>query len=141
MDDGDFGSLGLQIKAHWEKYRPRMVKELKAAGKYDQALQEARDLTSNALADLLQAGVPHNQAWESVREEWAFLPSEEDQKSLPPDRNPANPGNPPEPENRPPSESPPPSRSLRRTPPPATTASPSETPSALAAPETKPAAT
>jgi len=26
--------------------------------------------------------VPYDQAWESVREEWAFLPSEEDEPAL-----------------------------------------------------------
>jgi hypothetical protein len=45
-----------------------------------ESLQRARqrDLTSDALHSLLEKGVPYDQASESVREEWAFLPSEED---------------------------------------------------------------
>jgi hypothetical protein len=78
--DYDFSSLGLQIKAHWQKYRPRMCAELEREGRLDEAVQQARDLTSEALAEALQKGVPYHQAWESVREEWAFLPSEEDER-------------------------------------------------------------
>jgi hypothetical protein len=73
------GNLGQQIKLHWEKYRPAMYRQLEQSGKLDQALLQAREQTSDALHSLLRQGVPYHQAWESVREEWAFLPSEADQ--------------------------------------------------------------
>jgi len=73
------GLLGQKIKWHWQEHRPRMYRELEQSGQLHQALQDAQGLTSDALHRLLQQGVPYGQAWESVREEWAFLPSEADQ--------------------------------------------------------------
>lgn len=32
MTDYPLGSLGLQIKAHWQKYRPKMYAELEKSG-------------------------------------------------------------------------------------------------------------
>ncbi len=71
-------SLGLQIKAHWRKYRPRMVAELEQAGKLRESVYDAQERTGEALVNLLHQGLRYEQAWELVREEWAFLPSEED---------------------------------------------------------------
>ena len=73
------GLLGQKIKWHWQEHRPRMYRELEQSGQLHQALQDAQGLTSDALHRLLQQGVPYGQAWESVREEWAFLPSEQDE--------------------------------------------------------------
>ena len=70
------------IKAHWKKFRPTMYRELEQQGILDQQAQNASDLTKDALADLIEQGLPYNQAWEMVRENWAFLPSEEDQPHL-----------------------------------------------------------
>jgi hypothetical protein len=36
-----------------------------------------RILAAEALARLIEQGLPHDQAWELVREEWAFVPEEE----------------------------------------------------------------
>jgi hypothetical protein len=77
-DESYLGNLGQQIKLHWEKYRPAMYRQLEQSGKLNQALLQAREQTSDALHNLLKDGVPYDEAWESVREEWAFLPSEED---------------------------------------------------------------
>ena len=76
------GGLAPQIKAHWKKYRPKMAKALEATGHLDEAVQTAADLTSEALADQVEKGLPYNQAWELVREDWAFLPTEEDMPEL-----------------------------------------------------------
>jgi len=73
------GNLGQQIKLHREKYRPVMYRQLEQSGKLNQALLQAREQTSDALHHLLERGVPYDQAWETVREEWAFLPSEADE--------------------------------------------------------------
>ena len=43
---------------------------------------QAQNQTSDALHSLLYQGVPYEQAWESVREEWAFLPDEADEQAL-----------------------------------------------------------
>ena len=116
------GGLGLQIKAHWKKYRPKMYAELEKAGKLQESLHAAQELTGEELYRLtVKEKLPHNQAWELVSQEWAFLPSEEDRPSLPFD---------------------PATLSDRlSTPPPETTASPIPTPSGRALPGRKPSAT
>ena len=77
------GSLGLQIKAHWKEHRPKMFKALEQAGQLEASVHAAQELTADALSDLLDQGLPYNQAWELVREEWAFLPSEDNVPVLP----------------------------------------------------------
>ena len=76
------GNLARQIKRHWQEHRPRMYRELEQRGKLHQVLVQAQNRTSDALRSLLVKGVPYDQAWESVREEWAFLPSEADEPAL-----------------------------------------------------------
>jgi hypothetical protein len=79
VDDAyPLGSLGLQIKAHWKQYRPKMSAALEKQGKLQESVHMAQEPTSDALHKLLEQGLPYDQAWELVREEWAFLPSEED---------------------------------------------------------------
>ena len=73
------GLLGEKIKWHWQEHRPRMYRELEQRGQLHQALLQAQNQTSDALHRLLKQGVPYDQAWESVREEWAVLPSEADE--------------------------------------------------------------
>lgn len=83
MDDGDFGSLALQIERHWREHRPKMSKALEQAGQLRESVQAAAQLTSAALHELnVVQRVPYNQAWELVREEWALLPSEQDRPNL-----------------------------------------------------------
>jgi len=55
-----------------------MYRELEQRWQLHQALVQAQNQTSDALHHLLKQGVPYDQAWESVREEWAFLPDEAD---------------------------------------------------------------
>lgn len=78
-------NLGRQIKAHWRKYRPKMYRALEQSGKLDESIYAAQQLTSDALNDLVERGMDWNQAWELIREEWAFLPAEEDEEEQPPD--------------------------------------------------------
>ncbi len=78
MTDYPLGSLGLPIKAHWKKYRPQMYAELERAGDLAESLHAAHEQTSDLMDSLLDKGLPYHQAWELAREEWAFLPSEED---------------------------------------------------------------
>jgi hypothetical protein len=75
--------LNAQIRAHWEKYRPNMVARLKAMDAYDRSVATAVTLTEEAVLSYR----PNRQgneaqkfweAWELFRNEWAFLPAEED---------------------------------------------------------------
>ena len=81
--DNPLTNLDAQIRAHWEKYRPNMVARLKAEGKYDRAVRIATALTVDAVlsytpAEPMNGGQAFWQAWELFRNEWAFLPAEED---------------------------------------------------------------
>ena len=80
--DFPLGSLGLQIKAHWEKHRPQMCAQLQREGKLQESVYQAQEQTNDLMDDLLAKGLSHDQAWELAREEWAFLPDEEDQPNL-----------------------------------------------------------
>ena len=74
--DYPLGTLGLQIKAHWKKYRPKMYAELQRQGKLEESVYAAQERTSDLMDELLSKRMPHHQAWEIAREECAFLPSE-----------------------------------------------------------------
>lgn len=76
-------SLGVQIEKHWRAHRPRMVQALEASGQLATALETAQDLTLTAEAEAIQQGMAPDQARERFRQEWAFLPSEEDVPDLP----------------------------------------------------------
>jgi hypothetical protein len=78
MADYPLGSLGLQIRAHWKRHRPKMYAELEKAGKLQESVYQAQELTNDLMDSLLAKKLPHHQAWELAREEWAFLPSETD---------------------------------------------------------------
>jgi hypothetical protein len=76
MADYPLLSLGLQIKAHWKQHRPQMYADLEKSGHLAESVHAAQERTKD-LMDRLDKGLPHHQAWELAREEWAFLPSEE----------------------------------------------------------------
>ena len=85
MADADYplGSLGHQIEDHWKQHRPKMYADLERVGELRQSVHAAQELTGEALYDLtVVKKVPHDQAWELVKEEWAFLPTEEDVPEL-----------------------------------------------------------
>jgi hypothetical protein len=73
---------GLQALNHWKEFRPKMYAELEKSGRLYEAAQQAADQTMDALMALLQKGMDYQTAWESVREQWMFLPSEEDLPEL-----------------------------------------------------------
>ena len=75
-------SLALQAKEHWKKVRPKLYQSLKESRKLDQAAQRAADLTSERFGQAIENGLSHDQAWELVREQFVFLPSEEDVPNL-----------------------------------------------------------
>jgi hypothetical protein len=81
MADYPLGSLGIQIREHWRKYRPKMYAELEQSGHLAESLHAAQERTSDLVDSLVAGGMPHHQAWELAREEWAFLPGEEDDEA------------------------------------------------------------
>jgi hypothetical protein len=99
-----------------------MYRELEQSGHLEESLSLAEHHTSRALSELLDQGLDYQQAWESVREEWAFLPSEEDEPGRVFDLEQAR-------------------RRLPLRPAAETTASPTPTPSGPALPGRKPAET
>jgi hypothetical protein len=62
MADHPLGSLGLQIKAHWKRHRPRMYAELEKAGKLQESVYAAQERTSDFIDDLLgKGGLKHHE--------------------------------------------------------------------------------
>jgi cation transport regulator ChaB len=76
---------GLMAEKHWREFLPRMVKNLEAHGRLQEALLEAEEKTKDEMYDLttrlrtqgLTAQQAHDQAWEMVREEYILLTPEE----------------------------------------------------------------
>lgn len=77
---------GRMAEKHWREFRPRMVRELEAAGTLEEALYEAQERTLDellALEDTLMAqgltmDQASRQAWEMVRENYILLPPEDE---------------------------------------------------------------
>jgi hypothetical protein len=78
----------MNIEAHWREHRPKMVAELEKRGQLRKAITNAADRTANAESAAFRDGTPAPEAMEMFREQWAFLPSEEDVPDLPADRSP-----------------------------------------------------
>jgi hypothetical protein len=72
-----------RIERHWREHRLQMVKALESQGLLTRAIQQAAERTIAAESSLMQQGVRAPEAEERMREEWAFLPSEEDLPDLP----------------------------------------------------------
>jgi len=79
-----------KVKAHWLEHRPKMAAQLQHEGKLDQAVLSATNLMSDALAEMVQAGMDYNRALEIARP-MAYLPSEEDVPELPANQSPPYP--------------------------------------------------
>ena len=79
-------NYGLMAERHWREFRPKMVSELEAAGKLEEALHEAQERTLDEImeletkleADGLTKQQAHDQAWEMVREKYILLPPEDE---------------------------------------------------------------
>lgn len=79
-------TYGLMAERHWREFRPRMVRELEATGKLEEALHEAQERTLDELMDLetkleaqgLTTQQARDQAWEVVRERHILLPPEDE---------------------------------------------------------------
>jgi hypothetical protein len=80
---GALNNLEQQVHDHWLKYRPKMCQALKRAGKFDQAVETAAELTQGLLSKLLAKGLDYNQSEEIAYREWMLLPDEQEVPKLP----------------------------------------------------------
>lgn len=78
---------GMMAERHWREHRPKMVRELEAKGRLQEALYEAQELTTDEMLAIMERleteqGLTVQQskdaAWEIVRERYLFLPAEDD---------------------------------------------------------------
>ena len=74
-----FTNFQAKIDRHWREYRPRMYAELEQRGELEAAIKAADEQTFEAHVLLTQQGLDFWRAWEAVKEEWAYLPAEEDE--------------------------------------------------------------
>lgn len=81
-------TFGLQAKAHWEKYRPKMVAKLKRMGVYREALLTAQETAKKVLENRIAAGDRTGMELELAREialRFIRLPDEREVPKLDPD--------------------------------------------------------
>ena len=88
MEDHSQSPLYSQAKEHWKEYRPKMYKALEERGTLKKHLNSAVERTGNEYCQAIEDGLEPQEAWEIVRENYLFLPSEEDMPSLGEDPNP-----------------------------------------------------
>ena len=88
MEDHSQSPWYSQAKEHWKKYRPKMYAALEKKGTLHKHLNAAVEQTRDEYAQAIYNGMEPHEAWEAVRENHLFLPSEEDQPSLGEDPNP-----------------------------------------------------
>lgn len=80
---------GRMAKNHWEKYRPRMVEQLKKDGVYHDALLNAQEQAGKLVAEQVsRLGNDVDSAREMALRLYVLLPSEEEQPVLEVDRMP-----------------------------------------------------
>lgn len=65
-----------QARDHWKEHQPTRFRELKKAGKLDEALKAAAEQTHLEMSQLEAQGYRNHEAWEVVREEYLFPPQE-----------------------------------------------------------------
>lgn len=70
-----------QARAHWKEFLPGMFKEFEDAGILERELQTAAKLTAKDMGAFQAAGLSWDEAWERTRNEYLFLPEEDEQKA------------------------------------------------------------
>ena len=79
---------GLMAKTHWEKYRPKMVEDLKRKGLYREALLTAQETAKKVQMSHIQAGSRSGMELELARQaalRFIHLPDEKEVPNLEPD--------------------------------------------------------
>ena len=77
-----------EAKEHWRQYRPKMYQAFEKAGTLNKHLNRAVEQTKDEFVRAIENGMEPHEAWEEVRENHLFLPSEEDMPALGEDPNP-----------------------------------------------------
>ena len=78
---------------HWKKYRPKMYRELVKSGQLESRANQAAQLTKDAVNQAFDEGMTYDEAWQTFRNQWMLLPSEEEMPNLGQDPNaPPDPG-------------------------------------------------
>lgn len=77
-----------KIQVHWKRFRPKMYQGLEKSGKLEKALKNADELTKEAYGQAIEQGLAPDQARELTREQWAYLPDEQEMPELGQARNP-----------------------------------------------------
>jgi hypothetical protein len=70
-----------EARAHWKEFLPNRYKEFEEAGILDKALQTAAKQTARDMDAYQGAGLSWEEAWERTRNEYLFLPEEDEQKA------------------------------------------------------------
>lgn len=76
-------NLSEKVLKHWQEFQPAKVRAFRQSGDLGSAVKEAVQATKEAYAQAIEAGMSVDQAWESVRELWAFPPEETSEPSPP----------------------------------------------------------
>lgn len=79
---------GRQADRHWQEHRPNMVRHLKAAGVYHQALLNAQERAKDLASEMVGQGADPMSAQHEAMRKHILLPSEAEQPTLPADRMP-----------------------------------------------------
>jgi hypothetical protein len=79
----DRTTLADKALKHWTKWRPEMVKELKAEGKLAEAIQGAALQTQRMIAELKSQGLQEHEAEEVALPLFVLLPPEANAKDSP----------------------------------------------------------
>ena len=60
---------GRKLREHLKAFRPRQYADLKASGQLNDYCQKIADQASLEMSDLLDTGLPYNQAFELIRDQ------------------------------------------------------------------------
>jgi len=83
MNNKPLTAYGLMAERHWREFHPKMVQNLEAQGKLNEALYEAQETTINEMESLCQRLEAEQKltpqqaeatAWEMVREKYILIP-------------------------------------------------------------------
>lgn len=83
MEDHDDDApplLVMQITRHWETYLPKLSRDLKAKGLFEETVNAlALEVSDQEYKLVAEHGLNQDQARELVREQWAFSPGEDEE--------------------------------------------------------------
>ena len=80
LTEDEYWSLpatGRTLADYWTQWRPKMCREMKAAGTLVQTLENEGYRLADLQVDLMQQGYPEDAAWEVVKQDLYALPPEE----------------------------------------------------------------